>query len=549
MKSYFGYVRVSTVKQGEFGSSLIEQRAAIDSYARQHNLKIAGWFEEMETAAKQGRRAFTKMLQELERRRAAGVIIHKIDRGARNLKDWAHLGELIDRGIEVHFVHDNLDLSTRGGRLSADIQAVVAADFIRNLRDEVRKGLWGRLRQGIYPFKAPYGYLDCGGGKLKQIDPVTGPLVKQAFDLYASGNYGLHQLRFEMAKRGLASRPGKPLSLNGMSKVLRNPFYWGLIRIERTGETFEGAHEPLITRALFDRVQAILDGKLYPRIEIHEFLFRRLIKCSACGRSLTGERQKGHVYYRCHSIGCQAVSVREDGVDGLVRAELSHLRVADGDIREFREVIAEGIARDRDYSKAHQQRVARDLTLADERLERLTDALLEGLIDKETYDERKERLLAQRLELRAKSGTDLTTWKTIAEWFELGLTALHLYETRLAAEKRDILKSVGSNLIAHGKNVEFPLLFPFAEFRKWSIENGCEDARDTVRTATRDTRPDLLLRTLNDVHRATLAREGSKTHTARNAQEAKASCGGRTAGPLLSRPVTQGTRNSARADA
>jgi len=56
------------------------------------------------------------------------------------LRDWADLGELIDAGVEVHFATESLDLHTRGGRLSADIQAVVAADYIRNLREETRKG-------------------------------------------------------------------------------------------------------------------------------------------------------------------------------------------------------------------------------------------------------------------------------------------------------------------------------------------------------------------------------------------------------------------------
>ena len=58
----------------------------------------------------------------------------------------------------------SLDLNTRGGRLSADIQAVVAADFIRNLREETKKGFYGRLKQGLYPICAPIGYLDRGGG-------------------------------------------------------------------------------------------------------------------------------------------------------------------------------------------------------------------------------------------------------------------------------------------------------------------------------------------------------------------------------------------------
>ena len=88
------------------------------------------------------------MMKSIGRGGVSGIVIHKIDRGARNLRDWASLGELVDRGVEVHLVHESLDMRSRGGRLAADT-AVVAADFIRNLRDETRKGMYGRLRQGI----------------------------------------------------------------------------------------------------------------------------------------------------------------------------------------------------------------------------------------------------------------------------------------------------------------------------------------------------------------------------------------------------------------
>ena len=94
-------------------------------------------------------------------------------------------------GIELHFAHESIDLSSRGGRLSADIQAVVAADYIRNLRDEVRKGFYGRLKQGLYPLHAPLGYVDNGGGQVKTIDPLRGPLVVQAFELYSTGQWSL----------------------------------------------------------------------------------------------------------------------------------------------------------------------------------------------------------------------------------------------------------------------------------------------------------------------------------------------------------------------
>jgi len=200
MKKVYGYIRVSTVKQGE-GVSLLEQKESIQKYAQKNDLQIVKWFEEKETAAKKGRPVFSKMLALLERNRADGVIIHKIDRSARNLKDWADLGELIDKGINVHFSFEAIDFNTRGGRLSADIQAVISADYIRNLREETKKGLYGRLKQGVYPFDAPIGYLNTGGGNFKAIDPVKAPLIRKLFELYSTGLYGILDCQTEMAIR------------------------------------------------------------------------------------------------------------------------------------------------------------------------------------------------------------------------------------------------------------------------------------------------------------------------------------------------------------
>jgi site-specific DNA recombinase len=193
MKNVYGYIRVSTAKQGE-GVSLTVQKEAITRYATQYNLTIVKWFEEMETAAKQGRPLFNAMMKLLKAKKASGVVIHKIDRSARNLKNWADLGNLIDQGVEVHFAHESLDLQARGGRLSADVQAVIAADYIRNLRQEAIKGLYGRMNQGIFPFQAPPGYINNGGGKFKTIDPIQGALVRKAFELYATQKFTLRTL-------------------------------------------------------------------------------------------------------------------------------------------------------------------------------------------------------------------------------------------------------------------------------------------------------------------------------------------------------------------
>jgi site-specific DNA recombinase len=172
MGTFFAYARVSTPRQGERGVSLPEQKNAIERYARAHSLQIGRWFEEQQSASHTGRPAFVQMLRLLRKGTAQGVIIHKIDRSARNMEDWADVSKLVDAGVQVYFASENVDLKTVGGRLSADIQAVVAAHYSRNLREEVKKGLYGRLKQGCYPFRAPIGYLDQGSAKVKIPDPA-----------------------------------------------------------------------------------------------------------------------------------------------------------------------------------------------------------------------------------------------------------------------------------------------------------------------------------------------------------------------------------------
>ena len=196
MNTYFAYLRVSTVKQGD-GASLEAQRDAIETYASKHDLKISEWFEEKVTAAKKGRPLFNQMIKALQRRTAAGVIVHKIDRSARNFADWAMIGELLDQGVDVRFAHEALDMRSRGGRLTADIQAVIAADYVRNLREECLKGIEGRLKQGLFPFAAPIGYLDQGAGNPKVPDPERAPFVRMAFELYASQQYSIRGLLAE----------------------------------------------------------------------------------------------------------------------------------------------------------------------------------------------------------------------------------------------------------------------------------------------------------------------------------------------------------------
>jgi site-specific DNA recombinase len=467
MQGYFAYIRVSTVKQGERGTSLDEQRSAIEAYASRNGLAISAWFEEMETAAKQGRRQFTRMLAELRKGKAHGVIIHKIDRSARNLKDWAQLGDLVDAGVDVRFAHESLDLTSRGGRLSADIQAVVAADFIRNHRQVVKMGFEGRLKQGLYPLPAPRGYLDRGKGQPKQIDPKVGPLVRETFDLYAAGAHTFDTLRAAMFERGLRGKTGKPLSLEAVSIMLRNPFYVGLIRVRSTGQTFEGVHEPLVPKRVFDRVQAIIDGRVFARPQKHAHAYRRMLQCAACGYALIAELQKGHTYYRCHTRTCRGTSIQERDVDAAMRACLDRFAFTDEEFGDLRDLAKEIQAQEQGRREERTSTLGRDLAQCEDRLTRLTDAFLDGLVDKETFDLRKSVLLSERASLRSalQEPADAEPFgDRVLRNLEL-LRMAHLgLDLALAAEKRDLVQQLTSNLVVRGKNVEITMRDDFQAF-------------------------------------------------------------------------------------
>jgi len=452
MKKCFGYVRVSTVKQGE-GVSLEAQRDAILSFAVRNSIEIVQWFEEKETAAKAGRPIFASMFKMLSNGKAQGVVLHKVDRGARNLADWAKFAELADAGVDVHFATEALDFRSRGGRLTADIQAVIAADYIRNLREECIKGIDGRLKQGLYPFKAPIGYLDHGGGMVKTIDPIKGPLVRCAFELYASGQFSLRSLPKEMARRGLTNARGRLISKVGIEKMLRNPFYCGIIRITRGKAVYPGIHEPLIDTNLFELVQQVRKGRTAKKVSKHRHLYNGLFKCALCGTAMVAERQKGYIYYRCHTASCATKTVREEAVCAEIGRVLRLVRLTDSDT----EWLVEQFGKWLEIRKENAQVSGLPMQLAqvDGRLQRLTDALVDRLIDTNEYAARKEPLLLEKARLMElfEKQKKVPTAADVQKFLELvkNLSVNHEFGTH--DEKRAIIKLATSNRLVRLKNV------------------------------------------------------------------------------------------------
>jgi site-specific DNA recombinase len=458
MRTYYAYIRVSTVKQGEKGSSLTEQKDAIERYAAKHGLAIVDWFEEQETAAKRGRAVFRRMLTQIKKGRANGLIMHKVDRGSRNMTDWAELNSLMDAGIAVHFAHEAIDLASRGGRLSADIQAVIAADFIRNLRDEVKKGIYGRLKQGIYPFGAPPGYSNNGKGQLKTIDPVQGPLVREAFELYASGRFSLYDLRIHMNTRGLRNSGGRPFYMSGLAHMLRNPFYYGLMIVQ--GQSFIGAHEPLISKELFDAVRARAEGRLVsanPARGRREYRYRRLLSCANCNGRLVAETQRGHAYYRCHARTCKGTCVREERITEAIALPLSYLPMPPMLEAALRQHFIENEGQAETARTNRLASLSLRLSQISARLVRLTDLFIDGALDQATYESRRTDLLNERLTLEgehAKLSNRADSTGRVEAFIEHALTLRILPQLADASKIRQTAIKAISNIKFAQNNVE-----------------------------------------------------------------------------------------------
>jgi DNA invertase Pin-like site-specific DNA recombinase len=484
MKKVFGYIRVSDQKQVD-GASLSEQERAINEYATRNNLVIAQWFKETKTAAKRGRPQFSTMMTQLKKGTVSGVIIHKIDRSARNLHDWAALGDLIDNGIDVHFAHESLDMTERSGRLSADIQAVMAADYVRNLRQEALKGLYGRLNQGIYPFRAPIGYLNCGKGKLKTVDERFRNLIVKLFELYVNEDHSIHSLVPVMKGLGLRNLNGKPLCKNSIVQILKNPFYTGLMKVK--GMTYEGKHEAIISPELFRKAQRKIQGNRRSKGSKYQYLFQGLIKCHLCGRSMIAELQKNKVYYRCQNRECLTKTIREDFAEKSFVNFLKQIDLPKNELELFSEAVSELV----EDTTTVQQKIRKGIKLnihqLEQKEEKLLNAFLDNLLDRDEYQNRKGEIKHEIADLKyriERIDEEYSKIKTqISSALELCKSPINIYNSGTEAEKRSLVKMLASNFTAYQRKLVISPLFPYSEIINRENSLLCALKRDNSRTS------------------------------------------------------------------
>jgi DNA invertase Pin-like site-specific DNA recombinase len=197
------------------------------------------------------------------------VIVHKVDRLARNRADDVAITLAIRQaGAQLVSCTENID-ETPSGALLHGIMSSIAEFYSRNLANEVIKGLKQKAKTGGTPGRVPPGYFNVinreAGRELRtvEVDSERAPLVRWAFETYATGEHTLVQLTDELEAMGLTSLPtakraSAPLSRSTINRMLRNPYYMGYVTYQ--GVRYEGSHEPLVSKATWFMVQAVLDA-------------------------------------------------------------------------------------------------------------------------------------------------------------------------------------------------------------------------------------------------------------------------------------------------
>ena len=492
------YARVSTEKQADL--SIPAQLRAMRDYAHQRQWLVAEEFIEPGASAKTTERpALQRLLARLRdtKRRTDVVLVHKIDRLARNVYDHATIKALLkQRGVQLASVVENVD-DTVPGQLVENIMASIAQFYSANLSEEVKKGMRQKVLRGGWPHLPPCGYVSVknadGRGAHVEVHPGKGPVVSRAFELYATGNYGLQALANRLATDGLVSKSGHPFAVSQVRRLLTNPFYAG--RVIWHELDVPGQQTALTSLEVFDRVQHIVKRRFRDtgqKGSIKGFVLRGVAICANCRGRMTAEQHDKWGYYRCS---------RQSYKKEKCQARFCNAKKAHADL----ERICHQVTIRRTTAEAIRQRaeqlIAGRATTRDERLAKLraehdglngselklTEAFARGDLSPEGYRQRALHLRSRRVEIeeivnRQPMSTEQLTSR-IKKALELATSIWDLYAPLDDERRNELLRAVFQTIVVGPEGVlGFSLRPPFDRLQNSKDLGGDSVAERLVET-------------------------------------------------------------------
>ncbi len=330
---YCLYARKSSEDDERQALSIDSQIKEMMLIANREGLEVVEVRRESHSAQNSGKRPeFNRLIKDIRIGTFNGILTWAPDRLSRNAGDLGTIVDLMDQGL-LH------DIRTHGQRFRNSpnekfllmilcSQAKLEND---NRGINVKRGLKNKCELGVRPGVAPLGYLnkrspDRNKGKII-IDPERAPVIKEMFTLVAHKHYSGRRIKKWLdTEVDFTTRTGKRITLSTIYRAFKSTFYYGKFEYPSgSGNWYDGTHEPIISKSLFDEAQKQLE--VAPKNwGAKEFEFIRMFTCGACGSGITAEekfkyRKDGtasrYVYYHCtcgRNRDCKQPYVREEDI-------------------------------------------------------------------------------------------------------------------------------------------------------------------------------------------------------------------------------------------
>jgi DNA invertase Pin-like site-specific DNA recombinase len=475
---YVLYARKSSESEDRQVLSIDSQIRELKQYARAQKLDIVEVLAESRSAKAPGRAVFGRLMTMINEGIADAILCWKLDRLARNPVDGGAIIWALDEGkLREIASRERTFTNTGNDKFWMQLEFGMAKKYVDDLSDNVKRGNRAKLEQGWLPGLAPVGYTNDVVKKTIIPDPRRFKLVRKMWDLVLAGRSPIQVLEMANNDWGFRTRRyrrlgGRPLARSTFYKMLSNPFYYGLI--VRNGESYQGAHKPMITKDEFERVQELLGRPNRAPTRRHDFAFTGLIQCGECGASITAEEtvnQYGRRYYYYHctkrktGTSCGQKTIRVEKLEQQILQALGRIQITD----DFSNWAISRLRKIHDEETQTRQAVDHSLDKAYRDIQRQIDTLvqmrLRGLLTDEEFIKKKAELTAEALRLEERLRDASSRQKRWLELSEKAIIFAHSAQKAFArgsnSQKRDILVALGSNFVLKDRMLRIYLQKPF----------------------------------------------------------------------------------------
>ncbi len=395
-------------KKQHGGTSTEVQIQACNNYCKQKDLEIVDELHFKAESAKASNTARIKKLLDFCKQYKGKVdvlVVYKLDRFARDVGVHYFLkNELLKMDISLQSATEPIDTSP-AGQLTENMLAAIAQFSNDQKSERVKAAMKQKCQLGIWPWKAPIGYLNVKDSHNKadvaQIDPDLSPYAKKIFNWYGYNKMGIVEISNKLKKLNLRDIKGKIIKFSPQTidRILNNKFYIGILEVDTWNETFEGAHEPLVDSKTWNKCQK----RLHPvitnksnevgasRTQLNsDFPLRDHLKCGFCYEPMTAAwcqgKNKKYPYYYCNNPDCPNPGKKSNDkfkFEKKFKKFLDKIRPSEELQSYIGKRLLEKYQERKDEFETHASKQRKLLDQLEEKKENLVEAIAEGIDQKD----------------------------------------------------------------------------------------------------------------------------------------------------------------------